>query len=172
MLYGVFFLSACLNHIRYHDPHLKQSEQEIKENFLPVKQATQTKQILARPRYAKEFFAPVCVALSPHTPLDSVLMTLADQANVNIALDPALGSPRGIVYKGNQQPFIEAVEHICQLGHLRYEVRNDTLFIGKDVPYLHTYDIQFLVGSRKTENNFSVTTDLNNPFVGAVVVLL
>ncbi|WP_082192082.1 type II secretion system protein GspD [Candidatus Hepatobacter penaei] len=159
----ILALSGCFHHVKYHAPDLKLSEDKTKDLFFSGT-STKTKPAprATPPRPLSKLEKPVSLTLSPQTPLKDVLITLADQARVNIAVDPSVPNNKGVTYRASKQPLIQAISQICRLSHLRYDVEGDNLFIAEDKPYLKTYDIQFLVGSRKTENSLSVATEMNH----------
>jgi type II secretory pathway component GspD/PulD (secretin) len=152
-------ISGCLNHLKYHDPNLKLSKEEARDTFTPPTHAL-PKTAHASPRLSVGN-TPLSVTLSPNTPLRDVLWTLGEQAEMNIVLDPKIGSLKGVNYKASGQPFFQIIDHICRISNLRYDIEGNSVYIAPDGPYLKTYDIQFLIGSRKTENSMSVSTEMN-----------
>jgi len=157
----VLLCTGC-QQFRYHDPDLHLSEQAFKEQFTP-----ETEKTMRTPKKSdaltdtSPFMQPLSIHLSSAIPLNQALSALAENTGVNIAL-PETGLSEGVTYTAHNQAFMDIIKTICRLKKLRYELNHGTLFIDRDVPYLKTYDIQFLKGSRKTENTMSVSTDLEH----------
>lgn len=153
-------VSGCLSHLKYHDPDLKLSKEQARGIYTPPTQSVpKGTHTTVRPQTGN---TPLSVTLSPNTPLRDVLWTLGEQADMNIVLDPKVTPLKGINYKACKQPFFQIIDHICRISNLRYDIEENSVYIAPDGPYLKTYDIQFLIGSRKTENSMSVSTEMNS----------
>ena len=101
---------------------------------------------------------PVSTLITPTAPLQEILVDLAHQAGVNIGFGkPISGS---ISLSSKNQPFMDVLEHICELADLRYRISKETILIEPDTPYTKTYDAQFLNLQRQTQNRNAVNTDL------------
>ncbi len=105
-------------------------------------------------------FTKVSATITPGSPLKEILIDLAAQANVSVALG---GDVSGSVSLSCQdQPFIDVITHICELAQLRYKVHLGTLVIERDEPYVKTYHVPSLNFTRSTQNRIAVNTDLLN----------
>lgn len=90
--------------------------------------------------------------------LKDIFMQIAQQAKVDIALDPLIKG--GINFQIYNKEVIEVVGEICAIAHLRYKICNNILRIELDHPYLKNYNLQFLSLSRANQNRLSIATDV------------
>ena len=125
-------ISGCLNHLKYHDPNLKLSKEEARDTFTPPTHAL-PKTAHASPRLSVGNH-PFRSRFHPNTPLRDVLWTLGEQAEMNIVLDPKIGSLKGINYKASRQPFFQIIDHICRISNLRYDIEENSVYIAPRRP--------------------------------------
>lgn len=173
ILGGIIFLSGCdlIDHRSYHDPHLKLQKEDYEKLFTPplVQKATQpfcpkSQPLSQIPLLTHEMNKKVSITVQENIPLKTVLIELARQTGVGIALSPQLSSETtGISYSTYYTPFIQVIKDICTLTNHRFQIQGTRLLIEPDDPYLVTYNVQFLNHSRKSENRISVSTNVFSP---------
>jgi len=84
--------------------------------------------------------------------------------DIGIALSPNLNLDQGrITYSVYDMPFIDVVKDVCNLTNHRFQIQGSRILIEPDVPYVVTYNMQFLNHVRKSENRISVSTDVFSP---------
>lgn len=163
VLYFSLFVCGCdfADHYRYHDPSLQLDNDQYKDLLMGQEAPSIPHQahFVQRPQeQPPEFQRPISIAMAENAPLKDVLTEMARQAKVNLILDPQIQG--GLHFQAYGQPFIEVIQHICELGKLRHTLKGKILCIGPDSPYLKTYDAQFLNLSRQKQNRISTTTDV------------
>lgn len=112
----------------------------------------------ARPPLPPIFFKPISLSLTEGISLKVVLPEVARQIGIDLQLDPSVDTQ--LVFTATDQPFLDVVEHVCEMGDLRYRIVGKSLRIEKDKPYTRDYNVQFLNLSRKTEDHISIATDV------------
>ncbi|MGL5720530.1 MAG: hypothetical protein ACRCYP_07060 [Alphaproteobacteria bacterium] len=169
MLCGI---SGCEKSLlrEHHDPFLKKSKSDYehmtKPTFLvpppslskPPSLPKTTNRQLWPPSFEKK----ITVHFSESIPLKDIFEAVAGQASVNLAFDPAFTKHKGLFYQAYQQPIKEIVKNICALAGVCYKIQHNTLVIQEDIPFLKTYFIPFLTGTRQNQNRISITTDVLN----------
>jgi general secretion pathway protein D len=104
------------------------------------------------------FQKPVSVTISESQPLKGVLMALAQQAKVNLILDPNING--SLFYHANNESFSDVITEICNMANLRFRVSGKTIRIEPDLPYAQTYNVQFLSLARENQTRISSATDV------------
>lgn len=159
-------LVGCGQGLRQKSSEQKASEQTFSNDAFKQKLKAPTQRTLSNHTPTKHQATTslsdqlVSLTILETTPLRDVFIALADQADLNLAL-PGKGLSKGVTYKAFKTPLKTAIQHLCRLGGLRYDLDHQTLFIAEDRPFLKTYNVQFLTGSRTTENKLAVTTTMN-----------
>jgi MSHA type pilus biogenesis protein MshL len=146
----------------YHDPALKMKREDY-ERLLSQKPSTPPTTPLKphvdqEDRWPKAYDKRVTLTTLEAIPLKDVFYSLAQQAHVNIVLDPAIQG--GATLHLKNLPLKDVIQDICAQHRLRYEIRRQTLSIQPDRPYLKTYPLEFLVLTRSNQNRFTVATDV------------
>ncbi len=90
--------------------------------------------------------------------LKEVLKKLAQQSKVSLMLHKNVEG--GVNYNAEKQPLLKVIDSICTMANLRYSIHYDSLWIERDLPYLKTYNVQFLSLARSTENQVSINSNL------------
>jgi MSHA type pilus biogenesis protein MshL len=158
----LFYGCNFAEHYRYQDPSLKLRKDQY-ETLLTSRPEQPTPPPLSplpllSPSLPPEFLHPISLTMTEKIQLKDVLTEMACQAKVNLILDPKIQG--GLHFQAYSQPFIEVIQHICELGDLRYHLDGNMLRIKPDTPYLKTYDTQFLNLSRQKQNRISTATDV------------
>lgn len=166
----LFLLGGCsLENIferPYHDPLLQKEKKDYNELtkkspfFQPPSRKKMTPAKTKAPSWPPAFEQPVSLIATEETPLQEILMGLAHQAHVNLALAPQIRSKEGVSYTARKVPFRVVVQNLCALAKLRYRFMGETLHIEEDTPYVKTYAVPFLLGTRQNQSRVSVMTDV------------
>lgn len=124
---------------------------------LPVVRQASTPAIAIPQRYQQK----LSVYISPEVSLGSLLEKIAALLNIDLQIDNALYDTKcGITFSATNQPFIDVLENICNVGKMRYRISRGVLFIEKDTPFTRSYNVQFLNLTRLSENRISSATDI------------
>ncbi|CAO5676052.1 MAG: Type 3 secretion system secretin [Holosporales bacterium] len=141
-----------------HPAKTKSEMQEILKPQTPLPSFKKKKKTIAKKTYPKALLKPISLRVGEKTPLKQVLITLAEQAEIDIQLDPDIDAR--IVYTATHQPFIHILENICQMTQLRLIIKGESVRIEKDLPYSKNYNLQFLNIERQSNNHISTATDI------------
>lgn len=162
-------LGGCSGYITEKNAvHPQKTKEEMLEILKPSAPNPPSGKKIKAPKkkvYPKAFLKPVSLRMGEKTPLKQVLITLAEQAGVDIQLDPDIDAR--IVYTATQQPFIHILENICQMAQLRLVLQDQLIRIEKDLPYSKNYNLQFLNIERQSSNHISTATDIFSNMNGA-----
>jgi MSHA type pilus biogenesis protein MshL len=160
-------LTACgtLDAYKHHDPTLQLEKKQYEEKLTkaPAVALEATPKPLPVPANTIEVHSPsllkvVSLSTTQELPLKDVFLSLARQADINIVLDPRIQG--GITFHGKNRKFIDVVREICQMSGLRYKIVNDMVRIEPDIPYLKSYNIQYLAITRENQSRISIATDV------------
>lgn len=157
----VGLLAGCND--QYHDPSLKLSKDRY-EKILTGREEVEPSPAAPPAAMPKKPVLPnsmqrkISITMTADVPLREVLMELARQAKVNIAIDPSVKG--GLHFQAHGRPFIEIVETICDMAQLKFFVNGSTINIAPDAPYPVNYNVQFLNLSRHNKNRISMATDV------------
>lgn len=93
----------------------------------------------------------VSISVNQTIPLRDILFELAEQADVDLELDPGI---RGsIIFTARERPFDQVVDRICKLAGLRYTYEDNVLRVEQDEPYIETYHVDYLSMIREFESD-------------------
>ena len=102
----------------------------------------------------------VTVSVNQTVSLRDLLFELAEQANIDLELDPQIHG--SVIFTAKDRPFDEVVNRICEMAGLRYKYENNILRVELDRPYIKTYQIDYLnvdrKGESKVDTSISVTS--------------
>ncbi len=125
-------------------------------------QAPDFKPIVAVPADLKLPAPLVTVSVNQTVPLRDLLFELADQAGVDLELDPQI---RGsLIFTAKDRPFNEVVDRLCDMSGLRYTFDNNVLHIELDRPYIKTYHVDYMNIMRKSDT--SIHNDISTSGAG------
>lgn len=109
--------------------------------------------VLPPPNISKLLVAPppppmgngdlISFAVTEEVPIKDALIELGRLADVDIEVDPDITG--GIILKVTDKPLNVIVNRICELANLRYTYTNNILRFERDLPYTHTYNVDFLI---------------------------
>ncbi len=114
--------------------------------------------ILENPQPEPELQKRVSLHIEDSADLREVLIQLCKQAKINLILDKDIEG--SLYYQATSRPFLEVITNICEMAHLRFTFENRLLRVERDLPYLKTYNVQFLNLSRKTKNSVSINSNI------------
>lgn len=98
----------------------------------------------------------VTVSVNQTVSLRDLMYQLAEQADVDLELDPQIHG--SIIFTAKDRPFDQVVARISEMAGLRYEFNNGVLRVELDRPYLKNYDVGFLNVERKGETSINTTS--------------
>lgn len=156
-------LSACGFHSRKNrDPIFDQTQKTIRDSLVtPVSERVQP--LLSVPASTEDLLPrilqqKVTIELNESKDIKEVFVDLCRAAKINVVVEKEVEG--SILYYAKSRPLIEVIHSICEILNLRFRYENNLLYIERDVPYLKTYDVQFLNMSRETKNNISITNNI------------
>lgn len=134
---------------------------ELTAPVLPINRLKKSPQPIKmlKPKIPEKFRQPVSLSLNETLPIKSVLYEAANKLDINIQIASDIDAR--VIFRANNQPFIEVVDAICDIANLRYTIQSGFIKIVQDTPYAKNYDIQFLNLSRDSENKISIATEVN-----------
>ncbi len=98
----------------------------------------------------------VTVSVNQTVSLRDLMYQLAEQADVDLELDPQIHG--SIIFTAKDRPFDQVIQRISEMAGLRYEFKNGVLRVELDRPYLKNYDVGFLNVERKGETTLTTTS--------------
>ncbi|MGL5784761.1 MAG: hypothetical protein ACRCYZ_04810 [Alphaproteobacteria bacterium] len=169
MLCGIYGCEKSLLR-EHHDPFLKKNKSDYEQLTKPIRlvppppalKSTSLSKATNRQNWPPSFEKKITVHFSEAIPLKDIFEAVANQASVNLAFDPIFTKHKGFFYQAYQQPIKDIVKNICALAGVCYKIQNNTLVIQEDIPFLKTYFVPFLTGTRQNQNRISITTDVLN----------
>lgn len=102
----------------------------------------------------------VSIAVSELSGVRDVLVELARKAAVDLELDPRVTG--GIILNATDRPLSDVIERICDLAELRCALKNNTLRVQVDDPYIEQYRVDILNVARTSSSQASSSTDASS----------
>jgi MSHA biogenesis protein MshL len=100
----------------------------------------------------------VTVSVNQTVGLRDLLFELAEQADIDLELDPQI---RGsVIFTAKERPFDEVVNRICEMAGLRYEFQGNVLRVELDRPYSQSYNVDYLNVARSGKSSVSTTVQM------------
>ncbi len=150
---------------QYHDPQLAYQKQDYQNlTAFPSHPPIRKRKKIKRMRFYQAKSMPmalrksISISVMEAIPLSELLLTLAQQAEVDLVVDPHIQA--GVTMNARNRPLIDIIDELCRLHDLRYQMTNGILRIEKDTPYLRNYNLQFLIMARANRNRLSIATDV------------
>lgn len=102
----------------------------------------------------------VTVSVNRTVSLRDLLFELADQADVDLELDPQI---RGsIIFSAKNRPFNQVVDRICEMAGLRYKISKDNVLrIELDRPYSKSYLVDYVAAARQHQSTISTNISMS-----------
>lgn len=98
----------------------------------------------------------VTVAVNQTVGLRDLLYQLAQQADVDLEMDPQIHGT--LIFTAKERPFDEVIQRISEMAGLRYKYANNVLRVELDRPFVKGYNVGFLNVERKGDTKISVTS--------------
>ncbi|ETZ06925.1 type II secretion system protein D [Holospora obtusa F1] len=154
-------MSGCQKKI-YQDPEIRKTKEDFLALAQPAPQQYEESCLNVQKKDPNPccYNTPVSLSLSGQLPLQEVFFELAKQSNINIVFDRPCAKTTTVLYHAKDKPLEKVLDDLSSTYDLRYYYHNDTLHITPDTPNLKIYNVQFLIGSRKTQTETSVRTDI------------
>ncbi len=141
------------------DPKIPELINTVEMKPAPPPPLPTLSQILAAPRPPEIGETQlVSIAVTDDVPLKDVLLELARLANVDMELDSGISG--GISFIARDRPFNEVIARIADLAGLRYAMKDNTLRVERDLPYIESYSLDFLNIDRSSNSNISINTNV------------
>lgn len=126
---------------------------EAADNSIPDLQS-----VVATPEDLKLPAPLVSVSVNQTVGLRDLLFELAEQAGVDLELDPQI---RGsIIFTANERPFDQVVDRIAEMAGLRYVFEDNVLRMQVDRPYVKTYKMDYLNVLRSVNSDISLSVSV------------
>lgn len=107
----------------------------------------------------------VTVAVNQTVSLRDLMFELAEQANVDIEMDPQI---RGsLIFTARDKPFNEVIDRICAMAGLRYTFGAGVLRIELDRPYVKTYRVDYMGVTRTSASSINSSISVSGSSSGA-----
>lgn len=161
-LISILFLMQCTPFTQ-HDSVMDKSQEDYKKLTDPASPVPLEPEIPPfiednEPEIPEELQQEVSLNITKDVSIPKIFQKIAEQTDINILI--AKNVSGSLIYKTKDQPLYQAIDNLCEILNLRYTFENGLLKVEKDMPYLETYDIQFLSVSRKSQMNVSTSTQL------------
>ncbi|MDE1151897.1 MAG: type II and III secretion system family protein [Micavibrio sp.] len=98
----------------------------------------------------------VTVSVNQTVSLRDLMYQLAQQADVDIEMDPQIHG--SLIFTAKDRPFDQVVDRICDMAGLRYNYKNNVLRVELDRPFMKTYNVEFLNFERKGSSSVTTTS--------------
>lgn len=102
----------------------------------------------------------VTVSVNQTVSLRDLLFELADQADVDLELDPQIHG--SLIFTAKDRPFDEVVERIAAMAGLRYKFADNVLRVELDRPYVKHYNIGYLNVKRSGKSEISTVVTIGS----------
>lgn len=171
MMLGVsaVFLGSCdlaKNQLTY-DRSAELDRQDYRDALAPVAPPAEEEAaipdfepIVATPEELRLPSPLVTVSVNNTVSLRDLMFELAEQAEVDLELDPQI---RGsIIFTAKDRPFDEVVRRISEMAGLRYKFENHVLRVELDRPYLKNYNIDYINVVRTSSSQMKAEIQLGS----------
>ncbi|MBF0193558.1 MAG: secretin N-terminal domain-containing protein [Magnetococcales bacterium] len=92
--------------------------------------------------------------------VQGLLYSLAKNAKLNIDISPDISGIVTLNVIDQTLPMV--MERIAKMAHLRFEMDGPTLVVTPDIPYIHTYQINYLNIDRKMSSNLRLSSQISS----------
>jgi general secretion pathway protein D len=101
----------------------------------------------------------VSLSITPDIRIRDVLLEVARQAKLDMAIDPYIEG--GIYLSVKDKPVGDVVQMICDLAELKYTVEDSVLRIERDKPYIENYSVDIMNLTRSTTGSVTTNTSVS-----------
>lgn len=165
----LLFGCQVAHHDAYHDPYLGLSKQETRQAFLPPQVKLQPRAVAPRSFMKGSLLSveepfplggakKISLSTTADVPLKTIFHSLGRDCNLTISINNNVQG--GITYHAHLRPCSKIIGDLCRAGNLRSHVKQGVVHIQADLPYMKTYQLQYLTLSRKNESRISIATDV------------
>jgi general secretion pathway protein D len=95
----------------------------------------------------------VTVSVNQTVSLRDLMFELAEQAGVDLELDPQIHG--SIIFTAKDRPFNDVVDRICEMAGLSYQFKGNVLRVELDRPYIKNYKVDYMNVSRKSSSSIN-----------------
>jgi MSHA biogenesis protein MshL len=92
--------------------------------------------------------------------VQSLLYSLAKNAKLNVDISPDISGIVTLNVIDQTLPMV--MERIAKMAHIRFEMDGPTLVVTPDLPYIHTYQINYLNIDRKMSSNLRLSSQISS----------
>lgn len=92
-------------------------------------------------------------------PVSELLFALARDASLNVDIHPAIQG--WVTLNAIDQTLPQILQRISRQIDLRYELKDNSLSITPDLPYVHTYQVDYVNLSRETKSEVAISTEID-----------
>lgn len=137
--------------------------QDYRDAFAPI--PTPSNETVPTPEFQPILATPddlqlpsplVTVSVNQTVSLRDLLYQLAEQAEIDLELDPQIQG--SVIFTAKNRPFNQVVDRICEMAGLRYKFNNNVLRVELDRPFVKNYDVGFLNVERKGDTSITTTS--------------
>ena len=100
-----------------------------------------------------------------HVPVEELLFALARDAEINVDVHPEISGR--VTLNAVEQTLPQLLDRIAHQVRLRYEMRDDTLLILPDRPFLRVYKLDYVNVARETTSDTRTSTAVATPAGGS-----
>jgi general secretion pathway protein D len=93
-------------------------------------------------------------------PVDKLLFALARNAKLNVDIHP--GIEGRVTVNAIEQTLPQILDRISRQVDLRYEIKDSVLSVAPDLPYLHSYRINYVNMSRDSKSEVKISTQISS----------
>jgi general secretion pathway protein D len=101
----------------------------------------------------------VSLSITPDVKIRDVLLEVARQAKLDMAIDPYIEG--GIYLSVKDKPVGDVVKMISELAELKYTVEDSVLRIERDKPYIENYSVDIMNLTRSTTGSVTTNTSVS-----------
>lgn len=120
----------------------------------------QFESVLSTPQELRLPTPLVTISVNQTVSLRDLLFQLAQQAGVDVELDPQIHG--SVIFTAKDRPFDEVVDRICALAGLRYKFSNNVLRVELDRPYVKNYIVDYINAQRTTSSSIKTSISLSS----------
>lgn len=179
LLIGVLSLSACdastmgkLKKIDNIDSSANLSRKDYEDFLLPDKDTSKIEETPQKqpdiPELTDIITAPqepdvagdklISLSVTEEVPIKDVLIELGRLADVDVEIDPGISG--GVIFSVKDKPFKQVLERMIRMAGLRTKYEDGILRIERDLPYLVSYNTDFLNIDRSNTGSVSLNTSV------------
>jgi type II secretory pathway component GspD/PulD (secretin) len=174
----LFFIVSCVHHttkqynksnidndyhhhdIREHDYLLQQHQNKalLLENIEPA-----VPEILLLPVEFPDFTTSnqlISINVSEEAPVKDLLIEIGKLSDINLDIDPKISG--NIILKLKDKSINEVIQNIADSAKLRYSISNDVIRVEQDLPYAHSYYVDFINIQHSAQSSFIISNNIAN----------